>query len=496
MIKRYFTPYIKPYMKSAVFLLLAVCGLAACSTNPATGEKQFTALMSPAQEQRIGNEENQQVLKEMGAYDDPKLQAYVSKVGQSLAQNTERPDVSYKFTVVDSPMVNAFALPGGYVYVTRGLLALANNEAELAAVLGHEIGHITARHAAERYSQTMLATLGTAALSLALDKPQVTKMAGLGSELYLKSYSRGQENEADTLGIRYLYKDSYDPHAMARFLNNLDRNSKLEAQIEGRNGDGFDYFSTHPRTSDRFAKVAQEAEAYPAHSYKPLGSYLDEINGMVYGDSARQGFLKGRQFYHPGMGFTFEIPQGYQLYNGQNQIVVKQKQGDALFIFDAAGRANNISAVQYVRDVWMKKDDSTKPLSVQPITMNGMSAATAFFNGTINNKAMIVRVIAVEWSPQQFLRFQIAIPQNAGKETLDGLKRATYSLRPMTAQEKQTVKPYHISIITAQKGDTVQSLAARMALRDGYEAERFRVLNGMKNGEQVMPNFRYKIIAD
>ncbi len=466
----------------------------ACSTNPATGEKQFTALMSPAQEQKVGADEHANVVKSMGVYDNPQLQAYVSGIGNALAKNTERPDVTYKFTVLDSPMVNAFALPGGYVYVTRGLLALANSEAELAGVIGHEIGHITARHSAERFSQGMLASLGTAAISIALDSPDVSKMAGLGSDLYLKSYSRGQEHEADTLGIRYLHRATYDPHGMASFLKNLDQNSQLEGQIEGASGDGFSYFSTHPRTADRVAQASATAAQYPATDYKSDHSYLDNLNGMVYGDSPEQGFAKGVNFYHPKMGFTYSVPQGYKIYNDASKVVAKSKdKGGAVIIFDGASRENGMSAKSYVASVWLNNEPIKS--GIETITINGMNAATASFEANISNVLMDVRVVAVEWSANQFFRFQMAIPKNANAALMDGLKRTTYSLRAMTAQEKQTIKPDRLRIVTAKAGDTAQSLSAQFPF-DDYREERFRVLNGMKANEQVMAGFRYKTISD
>jgi predicted Zn-dependent protease len=482
-------------MSNKFFLSLGITAsllLGACSTNPATGEQQFTALMSPAQEQKVGAEEHQNIIKTMGVYKNKEVQAYVNEIGQSLAKNTERPDVSYTFTVLDSPMVNAFALPGGYVYVTRGLLALANSEAELAGVIGHEIGHVTARHSAERFSQNVLASLGTAALSIALDSPDVTQMAGLGSQLYLQSYSRGQEHEADTLGIRYLHRATYDPHGMASFLNNLDQNSKLEGRIEGKDSDGYSYFSTHPRTEDRFAKASTIASQYEKIAYKPEGSYLNYLDGMVYGDSEAQGFAKGTDFYHIPMDFTFSVPDGYKIYNGANQVTALSKNEGTVVIFDAAGRENGMSAKNYVASAWLNKQPN---VLVEGIKINGMNAATASFEGTVNNKPMTIRVVAVEWSADRFFRFQMAIPKGASAATLDGLKRTTYSLRHLTGQERNSLKPYRLRIVTARAGDSVQSLSSSFPYSD-YREERFRVLNGMKAGEKVMPGFRYKTVID
>ena len=208
-------------------LTLFILPLNACSTNPATGRTQFAALMSPQQENQVGAEEHPNIIAEFGEYDNARVQTYVRQVGARVTRNTERPDVDYKFYVVDSPIVNAFALPGGYIYISRGLLAVADSEAELAAVLGHEAGHITGRHSAERYSRGVVTQLGAGILAAAVDSAGVSQALGLGSDLYLKSYSRSQENEADTLGIRYLAQNGYDPSAMTSFLENLQNASAL-----------------------------------------------------------------------------------------------------------------------------------------------------------------------------------------------------------------------------------------------------------------------------
>ncbi|MEC9236123.1 MAG: M48 family metalloprotease, partial [Pseudomonadota bacterium] len=239
--------------------------LSACSTNPATGERQFASFMSPQQENQVGAQEHEKVLKQFGGLvKDKALTDYVNKIGQKLAQNTERPDVQYKFFLLDSPEANAFAIPGGYIYITRGILALANDEAELAAVLGHEIGHITGRHSAERYSHGVVTSLGAAILGAAVDNPNVARAANLGQNLYLSSYSRSQENEADMLGVRYLHRAGYDPSGMNRFLTSLGAFSALEAKANGQGAaPQVNYFSTHPLTQERVSKTAGEARKYP-----------------------------------------------------------------------------------------------------------------------------------------------------------------------------------------------------------------------------------------
>lgn len=472
----------------------ALSTLAACSTNPATGERQFTALMSPAQETQVGAQENAKVLQTYGTPENSQaLQAYVNQVGQRVAQDTERPDVQYKFTLLDSPMVNAFALPGGYVYVTRGLMALANNEAEFAGVVAHEVGHITGRHSAERYSQGVLTNLGAAALSLALDSGAASQALGVGSQLYMSSYSRGQENQADDLGIRYLHKSGYDTFAMASFLNSLDRDSQLSDQAKGQSGGGVDYFATHPKTADRVNLATATAANYAANQKNVnRNEYLRMLDGMVYGDSERQGFVRGQTFWHPQMGFTFTAPAGFALTNGTTQIVAASKQTGAVIILDSAPNAQNLDPLSYITNVWMQGKPVT---STERIDINGKAAATASIAGTVQGQAVTIRLIAVQWAPNSFFRFQMAIPNNAPAGLVDELKRTTYSLRTMTAQEKQSIRPRKLKIVTASASDTAASLGARMVV-EGNREQHFRVLNGLDNNQNVTAGNLYKIVVE
>ncbi|HAJ89731.1 MAG TPA: peptidase M48 family protein, partial [Rhodospirillaceae bacterium] len=230
-----------------------------------TGRSEFTGLMPAQQEASIGAAQHEEIIKQYGGvYNNAKIQAYVTEVGQKMAQYSERQDVQYRFTVLDSPIVNAFALPGGYVYVTRGTLAVANSEAELAAVLGHEIGHVAARHQAARYSQGMLTQLGATVLSAAIGVPAASQAIGLGSNLYMSSYSRDQETQADQLGVRYLSKSGYDMAGMSNFLRDMNLYHTTMAQAEGKEEAQFSYFSSHPDTAGRVTQSRGEMARYPA----------------------------------------------------------------------------------------------------------------------------------------------------------------------------------------------------------------------------------------
>lgn len=473
-------------------LVALVILLASCSTNPATGERQFTALMSPAQEQKVGAQEHKKITKQFGFYEDQAVTDYVRQVGASVAKNTERPDVRYQFFVLDSPIVNAFALPGGYVYVSRGLLALAGSEAELAAVLAHETGHITARHSAERYSHGVVTSLGAALLSAAVGDSGISQAAGIGSDLYIKSYSRSQENEADTLGIRYLSRAGYDESAMTGFLGNLGASNTLESQIDGRgSGSGVSYFSTHPATSERVAKTVAEAGKYPPGGGIAREVYLQKIDRLVYGDSAHQGFIRGEDFYHTELDFTFSVPVEFKLINQPGQVVATSKSG-AVIVFDLKSNPSGANPLTYLTKEWMAGEALT---SVETITVNGYPAASGSFPGRVQNQDVTIQVLAIQWQPNRFARFQIAVPNKSTTSQINGLKRATYSFRRLTAEEKKTIRPQKISIITAQQKDSVASLARHQPFPTLQE-QRFRVLNGLRPGENIVAGQRYKIVVE
>lgn len=474
---------------SASFLVLA-----SCSVNPATGEKQFTAFLPAGQEAAVGASEHAKVEQTYGKFMTGPVADYIQRVGTKIAANTERGDVQYKFYVVDSPIVNAFALPGGYIYMSRGLIALANSEAEVASVLGHEIGHVTARHSAERMSQGVLVGLGAAVLSAATGNQAVSQAANVGGDLYIKSYSRGQEHQADELGVRYLSHATYDPYAMAAFLSNLDAQTKLDQQLAGQQGteSQFNYFSTHPLTSDRIAAASAVARQYPQGTADAgRAAHLRAIDGMIYGDSPDQGFVKGNTFYHPKLGFLFTLPPGFKINNTPEQVIGTDNAG-TIVLFDASGDPNKSDPATYLSRVWMAgKQIGT----VENVTVNGMRAATTAFSGTVNGKSATVRLMAIEWAAGQFFRFQIAIPQGASAATVDGLKKTTYSFRRMTDAEKSSVRPSRIQIVTAGANDTQASMGARMA-PGALAQERFRVLNGLKAGEALKAGQQYKLVVE
>jgi len=312
-----------------IFLFLMVF-IASCAVNPVTGERQLS-LYSEQDEIAIGKQTDVQIRNQYGIYNDPALNEYVARVGASLGPYTHRSHLEYHFAVLDSPVVNAFAVPGGYVYVTRGILALMRSEAELAVVLGHEMGHVNARHSIHRMSEQTLFGLGLAVgSSLNRTVADIAGIAGVGIQLLFLKYSRDDEKQADQLGVEYSRKGSYNPGEMIGFFTSLEKMGDLSGShsIPG-------FLSTHPLTSERIQNTKDmliESDGKLQVKHTP---YLNKVENMVYGDDPRQGYVEKNTFYHPEMRFSFGFPQAWQLQNMPSQVIMGSDDGEAAVILQA-----------------------------------------------------------------------------------------------------------------------------------------------------------------
>jgi len=347
------------YARILALLALAYgLALSGCATNPVSHQPEFV-LMSENQELAIGRQMHAQVLKEYGEYEDPELQTYVQKVGEQLASLSDRPQLIYRFTVLDSPEVNAFALPGGYIYITRGILAYMNSEAELAAVLGHEIGHVTARHAVRQYTATqganILATVGSIFLP-ELRTAGMSQLVNVFGTALLRGYGREHELEADGLGAKYMARDSYDPTAMLNVLGTLKNQELFETQVakqEGREPRIYHgVFATHPDGDTRLQQVVGDAHRLLAAgaNRQDRERYLQQIDGMIVGDSPREGFVRGQEFFHPELGFGLRFPSGWSVKNFPDRILFIAPQGKALLQMSAEDLNKRISPRQFMID--------------------------------------------------------------------------------------------------------------------------------------------------
>ncbi|MCP5366603.1 MAG: M48 family metalloprotease [Hyphomicrobiales bacterium] len=472
----------------------AVAGLSGClSTNAATGRSSFTGFASLDDDIQLGRREYPKLVESFGgAYEDRRLQSRLDAIGRALARGTEYPDLPYTFTVLNTPIVNAMALPGGYIGVTRGLLALASNEAELAGVMAHEMGHVTARHTAERQGRGMLAQLGILALGVATGSRAVAGLAAQGATAYLQSYSRDQELEADSLGVRYMGRAGYDPEAMATFLATLREQSILESRARGLPAgqvDEFNMMASHPRTADRVRAAAAQAQAgRPADARLDRDAYLALINGLMYGDDPDQGIVDGPHFAHPKLRFEFTAPPGFRLTNSDSRIVA-QRGRDAAILFDM-GRGGGDMAV-YLRDRWAK---GVRLESLERITVNGLPAAAAGTRGRTRSGTVEIRLVAIDRGGGSVARFLFLAPDRAFADLATDFKRTTYSFRNLSAREAAAIRAKRLIVVRTQAGDTVAKLAAGLP-HGRFNQDWFRMLNDMGAREPLRPGRTVKVVV-
>ena len=477
--------------------------LGGCETNPATGASSFTGFMSPEKELEVGREQHPQIIKEFGGeVDDPKLKAYVDRIGQRLAKQSELPDLKFTFTVLNSDVTNAFALPGGYVYVTRGLMSLASSEAELAGVVGHEIGHVTARHTAQRYSRSVATGIAATAVGVLEAVFLGTNVAGqLGQQagqLYLAGFSREQEFEADTLGVRYLTRSGYSPAAMSSFLAKLQGESALAAELAGKPGSTNDVniMATHPRTQDRVSEAiaaAREQGAVAADARIGKDEYLNAIDGMAYGGDRASGFIRNRQFVHPSLRFQFEVPQGFVLMNSDRNVIARGPNGSTIiFDRDARPQTAGMAMASYIQGAWAR---GARLQGIEQIKINGLDAATAATRLSTNNGVRDIRLVAIRFDANTIYRFMFVTQPGETASLNEPFRKTTYSFRKLSDSEAANAKSLHVRVVTVGAGDTVDTLARRMVF-DTAQVSRFRVLNGLQPNDTVRAGDRVKIIAD
>jgi predicted Zn-dependent protease len=335
--------------RTSLLALLALgssLALGSCSTNPATGRSQL-AMISEAQEIEMGRQADREIVASMGLYPDEALQRYVQELGLRLARSSERPNLPWQFRVLDDPTVNAFALPGGFLYVTRGILAHLSSEAELVGVLGHEIGHVTARHSVEQMSRAQLATLGLGAAAIASDSQDVARYGQLvqaGVGLMFLKFGRDDERQADDLGLRYLTRAAYDLREMPNVFRTLDRVSAAAGAGRIPN-----WLATHPSPADRVQRLSAAIATLPPEVQQGTVNrepYLERLAGVVYGNDPREGFFEGRAFYHPGLAFELELPAGWSYRNEKQAVIAVAPNQDAAVVLTLAGAESPQLAAQ------------------------------------------------------------------------------------------------------------------------------------------------------
>ena len=458
------------------FQTASVSGLGAIKPNK-------PAAQTPATER-----EHERILASYGgSYDDPRLEGLISKTVDRLVAASDRPDLAYKVTILNSGAVNAFALPTGQLYVTRGLVALASDTSELSSVLAHEMAHVLAKHASIREDEAKKAAVTTRVISEMGNDADMTALALAKTKLTMASFSRSQEFEADGIGVGISSRANFDPFGASRFLSAMERNAALKAPRNVADPRSLDFLSSHPATPERVQNAQANARQYasPESVERDRDTYLSAIDNLVYGEDPSEGFVRGRRFLHPKLGFTFQAPESFFLENTAQAVVGVKDGGSLAMRFDVA-RVSDQPLGDYLNSGWM---DNVDKASIEDLTINGFPAATA----TASGETWQFRIYALRFGTDVY-RFIFA----AKKQTTDSDKSfrdTVNSFRRLTLAEIQAARPLRLKIVTVQPGDTVESLSHRMQGIDRPQ-ERFRILNGLDARASVKPRDRVKIVVD
>lgn len=487
MMSRPARPRVARLVLTAWFVLGALA-TSACALNPVTGRREVS-LMSEAEEIAIGRQGDAEIRREMGQYRDDELQRYVSGIGERLAAVSHRPGLPWTFTVLDSSAVNAFALPGGYVYVTRGLLSHMTDEAELAGVLGHEVGHVTARHASQQYTRSAGGSIGVLLASIFI--PGVAPFsdlasAGLGT-LFLK-YGRDDELESDRLGMEYASKAGWDPEAVPRFLTTLSRLDALSAR-------GIpNWLSTHPDPGSRVVQAAPIATTTTAGAReRNADDYLRRIDGLTVGDDPSEGVVRAHRFLHPDLRIALEFPEGWEVINSSEQVMAQLDGEKVLMVMRSAdtGRGTTLGegAKRHMRGLGFTLEDG------QMAPVNGVESFVGTYRGKAKGVGDVrVRAAHVPVGRQVYMIAGVA-PSGEFSRVDAEFTAALQSFRELSSGEASQVRPNRVALYTARAGDSWQAIAQR-AGRGLITATRLALMNGFAVNTQPPAGTRLKIVVE
>lgn len=477
--------------------LVGIAALAVPTAVLAQAAPRYLNQREVAEAQR----EHAELVAEFGGAESGARAAYVESVGRRVAaySGIANSASAYRFTTLNSAVENAFAVPGGYVYITRQLMGLMNDEAELAFVLGHETGHIAARHAQARKAavtrNSILGVLG-AILGSAIGSNVFGSLISQGAQQYAQlatlSFSRDQEYQADTLGIRYLISAGYDPMASATMLANLVRADALETRIQGRdNRSTPEWARTHPLSTNRTLRAQSEARASGSagQGLRNRDQFLAQLEGIYVDDDPAQGVIDGRSFTHPDLGFQFHVPVGYRMNNGTRAVTISGSAGQAQF---STGRFNGDLAL-YISQVIYQLSGGRGQIAMGPprqTMINGIPAMYSIGRANTSSGAVDVSVMAYRWAPDRAYHFVMLTRAGVG---IGPFASMVDSLRRISPQEAAAIRPRIVDVVSVAPGDTTQSLAQRMAYRD-FKLERFLSINGLANNARLVPGQKVKVV--
>ncbi|OJF89881.1 metalloprotease [Pararhizobium antarcticum] len=474
-------------------LLLSACqSLVEQSYEPSVSPSQNPQIVDEVQKNdpraQVGAREHPRIVASYGGeYKDAKTERLVARIAGALTAVSENPNQSYRITILNSPAINAFALPGGYLYVTRGLLALALDASEVAAVLSHEMAHVTANHGIERQQREEAEVIASRVVSEVLSSDLAGKQALARGKLRLAAFSRNQELQADVIGVRMLGEAGYDAYAAARFLDSMAAYSRYSA-VDPDSDQSLDFLSSHPNAPQRVDLARRHARAFgPEGATGDRGRdyYLAGIDGLLYGDSPQEGYVRGQTFLHGTLGIRFDVPNGFQIDN-KAEAVLATGPGDIAIRFDGVADPKRRSLTEYIASGWVT---GLQPATIRPTMINGLEAATA--RASADRWDFDVTVMRID---TQIYRFLTAVPKGSAAlaPTANALRA---SFRRMTAQEAAALKPLRVRIVTASSSDTLATLSARMMGTD-RKLDLFRLINAMQVTSTVKPGDKVKIISE
>ena len=476
------------------FLMLTV--VAALAFAPAAAQQQRLRYLDPrdvAEAQR----DNAELIQALGGAETGARAAYVESVGRRVGSQSgiANPGQALHFTTLNAAVENAFSLPGGYVYVTRQLMGLMDDESQLAFALGHEVGHIAANHAHIREQYASRNPLGVFGQIIgAVFGSGISDVITARSKLDLLSFSRDQEYQADTLGLRYMIGAGYDPAGAAGVLAALTRQSAIEARVQGRtNRQTPEWASTHPLSENRMQRALAEARATGrlGTGLRNRDQFLNELEGLYVDDDPAQGIIEGAAFTHPDLRIQFSVPQGYLMSNGTDAVTIAGSAGKAQFRGGQfTGRLDDAVLLAFRQLTGGQQANFPVPLP-QHVTINGMPAAITTARVNTSSGQIDASVAAYQWDPQRVYYFVMLTPPGYGVSPFTPMIN---SLRRITPAEAAAIRPRVIHVETVRPGDTVQSLASRMAYRD-FKLERFLSLNGLAANSSVAPGRKVKLVV-
>jgi predicted Zn-dependent protease len=495
----------KKYLKLTpiicVTLLTLIVILVRCAVNPVTGKKEIM-LISESMEISMGKDIDQGLRQEYGFYDDPQLEPYIDRIGHKLVPYTHRPHLQYHFAILDTPVENAFAAPGGYIYITRGLLAMINSEAELATVLGHELGHVNARHSARQMTRSILVTLGIVLASeLSEDIKKIAPVSMIAAQLLFLKYSRSDEYQADALGVEYSFKAGYSSGEMIKFFASLQRLTESKGGAHLPN-----FLSTHPLTPRRIERVKEllMTEAYSQPSGLPTlvvekYGYMQKLNGLVYGENPRQGYVEGQAFYHPDMKFYFNIPYGWNVSNTAKQVTLAPKDSKAVIILQAEETSEALDS--YTQKM-MQSISNPQVIQQMFMSVNGLDAYHTLLEfspstgestaeeGT--SKEINVRLSCIRKGSTIFSFFSAAATSDFSTYQHD-INNTINSFNWLYSPGHLNRKPLRVFVKQVNRGQSLRDFLSSLGIPNQYW-DKISLINAMDLNQQLSPNQMVKVI--